>query len=69
MKECEAAGGQPLDLGYFIHLLALANLATFTIVKHFYFLINSTIEYGVLQVRGSNRERQWAYINCRVYYS
>jgi len=55
MKGHKVVGGQQLDLCYFIQLLTSANLVTCTLVKHFYFVTNSTIEYGVLQVRSSNR--------------
>lgn len=69
MKGCEVVGAQQLDLCYFIQLLTSANPVTFTLVKHFYFAMNSTLEYGVLQVRGPNRWRQWKYIKYRVYRS
>lgn len=67
MKGCEVVGGQQLGFCYFIQLLTSANLITFTLVKHFYFVMNSTVEYSVLQVRDSNRWRQWKYIKYRVY--
>lgn len=44
MKGCEVVGRQQLDLCYFIQLLTSANLVTFTVVKHFYFVMNSTGE-------------------------
>lgn len=57
-KGCEVVGSQQLDLCYFIQLLTSANSVNFTLAKHFYFVFNSTVGYGVLQVRGSKRWTQ-----------